>query len=119
MSVDLFENLLLGELAVAVQLAELGRHFRGTSFIFLGEQSDHAFGHIHASGGIQARCDAKCDVAGAERARAVELAAGQECFQSGIARIAKALQAELGKNAVFADQWHGVGDGRDSDNLQE
>ena len=120
LSVDFVEDLLLGQLAVAVELAQLRGHFGGASFIFFGKELDDALGHIHASGGVQAGRDAKCNVAGAERARAVELAAWPaERLQSGIARIAQALQAELGEDAIFSDQRDGVGDGRDGNNLQE
>ena len=71
---NVVDDALLFLLAVAVELVQLQRHLGGPGAVLFGEQLDDALGDVHASGGVQARGDAKGDVAGTERARAVELA---------------------------------------------
>src|SRR5271165_5663190 len=76
--VDFIGNALLRLLAVAVELVKLQRHLGRLRSVLLGEQANDALGHVHATGGVEPRSYAERDVTGAQRARAVKIAIGEQ-----------------------------------------
>src|SRR5271166_3757664 len=117
LAVDFFEDALLLELSVAVELAEAHRHLAGAGSVALGEKLDDALGHVHASSGVQTGGNAKGDVASAQGAGAIQLADGEQRSQSGVPRIAQAFQSEFGEHPVLTNERDSVGNSSDSDYL--
>src|SRR5258706_9050210 len=109
----------LGVLAVSVELVEASGDVAGLRGILGGEEIDDAAGHVHASGGIDARADAKADVGGGERAFAVELGDFEEGFESGVDGLAQASKAEFGEDAVLSGERDDIGDGADGGDFEE
>src|SRR5579863_4567926 len=116
---DRFDNALLFLLTVAVQAMELQGHLCRLLFVLFGEKLDDTFGDRRASSGIQPGRYPEGNVGGAKRAGAIEFAIRQQRAEAGIHRLAKAFEANLRENSIFVDQRNRIGDGGDSNHLQE
>src|SRR5882757_4181987 len=113
------EDLTLGFLALVVELVEASSNFAGLRRIFGGKEIDHAAGHIHTSGGVDARADTEANVPSREWPFAVELCHLEKSFESGVDRLAQTSEAEFGEDAVLSGKWDYVGNGADGGDLEE
>ena len=117
---DLAEGLGFGFAAVEVELLELCGEFLGAGGVAGGEELDNFCGDVHAAGGVDAGAEPKAEVvAGDFLAGGVELCDGHEGAQAGTGGLAEFADAKGSEDAVFAAERDGVGDGGDSNHLEE
>src|ERR1039458_9840549 len=79
---------------LAIEALEFGSELGGAMGIARGEKLDDVGSYVHAAGGIDARCEAKCNVeAGDLLACRVERGSGEERPETGAGRATELAQA--------------------------
>ena len=109
-----------GLAAFAVEALELGGQFGGAGPVTGGEELDHIRGHVHASGGVDARRKTEGYIEAGDGARGwIECRGGKEGAQAEARRAAQLAQTKRGDDAVFALERHGVSDGGDGGHFEK
>jgi len=109
-----------GVAALTVEALELGGQICGAVRVARGEELDDFGCDVHASGGVDARCDAEGDVeAGDLFCGGIEGGGGEQSAEASAGGAAQFAQAEGGDDAVFALEGDSVCDGGDGGHFEK
>src|SRR5215831_936754 len=113
---NLAEDSGLFGLPLQIEQVQFSGDLTATLRVLASEELDYVAGHVHATGGVDARTDTKSDVSRCQPAPGFRQTGNlQQRFEAAVYRTAQSFQAQLGNGPVLSLQRHGIsygGDGR-------